>query len=291
VFPAQGGGSTSYIAANFFNTNVKVGAVFTTAGTGFRVTGRQRYEIDPTAPDQVAQLVAVAPPGGWDGVVHLWGFVPSGQTLALIEQYLSRRHVLTYRRGHAMAYVLARVLAKPRFSLILLGVFAGTAVLESEGRRLQVNGGSETDIANGILRVSQSATQRVCFLDGHREPDPFSLESHDHLEGAPGHSHGLGAKYVLHERHGLAKARNALETLNYKAEKVLLLQQTNGLAGCAVLVVAGPKVPLLPAEVAMVQTDRLTGDSRRPARRRPHPSHRALRIAVLANATFFHPRP
>ena len=83
----------------------------------------------------------------------------------------------------------------------MLGVnFAGTAVMESEGRRLQVNGGSEIDIANGILRVSQSATQRVCFLDGHGEPDPFSLESHDHLEGAPGHSHGLGAKYVLHER-------------------------------------------------------------------------------------------
>lgn len=40
------------------------------------------------------------------------GFVPAGQTLALIEQYLSRRHVLTYRRGHAMAYVLARTLAK-----------------------------------------------------------------------------------------------------------------------------------------------------------------------------------
>ena len=47
---------------------------------------------------------------------------------------------------------------------------------------------SETDIANGILRVSRSATQRVCFLDGHGEPDPFSLESHDHLEGAVGHS-------------------------------------------------------------------------------------------------------
>src|SRR5436305_10950902 len=28
--------------------------------------------------------------------------------------------------------------------------FAGTAVIESRGRRLQVNGGSETDIANGI---------------------------------------------------------------------------------------------------------------------------------------------
>jgi ABC-type uncharacterized transport system involved in gliding motility auxiliary subunit len=136
----------------------------------------------------------------------------------------------------------------------MLGVnFAGTAVLESEGRRLQVNSGSETDIANGILRVSQGATQPVCFLDGHGEPDPFSLESHDHLEGAPGHSHGLGAKYVLHERHGMAKARHALETLNYKVDKVLLLKNAGGLAGCAVLVVAGPKMTLLPMEVAAVR--------------------------------------
>ena len=136
----------------------------------------------------------------------------------------------------------------------MLGVnFAGTAVLESEGRRLQVNGGSETDIANGILRVSQAATQLVCFLDGHGEPDPFSLESHDHLEGAPGHTHGLGAKYVLHERHGMAKARHALETVNYRVEKVLLLQRSTGLTGCAVLVVAGPKLALLQVEVEAVR--------------------------------------
>ncbi len=137
----------------------------------------------------------------------------------------------------------------------LYGVnFAGTAVLESEGRRLQVNSSSETDIANGILRVSQSATQLVCFLDGHGEPDPFSLESHDHTEGAPGHSHGLGAKYVLHERHGMAKARHALETLNYKVEKVLLLQRSQGLTGCALLVVAGPKLALLPREVESIRS-------------------------------------
>ena len=131
--------------------------------------------------------------------------------------------------------------------------FAGTAVMESEGRRLQVNGGGEVDIANGILRVSQAAIQRVCFLDGHGEPDPFSLESHDHLEGAAGHSHGLGARYVLHERHGMAKARHALETMNYAVEKVSLLRGGDALAGCAVLVVAGPKVSLLPAEVAAVR--------------------------------------
>src|SRR5947208_1339218 len=136
----------------------------------------------------------------------------------------------------------------------MLGVnFAGTAVLESQGRRLHVNGGSETDIANGILRVSQGATQRVCFLDGHGEPDPFSLESHDHLEGAPGHSHGLGAKYVLHERHGMAKARHALETINYTVEKVPLLTRGHALTGCAVLVVAGPKLALLQMEVEAVR--------------------------------------
>jgi ABC-type uncharacterized transport system involved in gliding motility auxiliary subunit len=137
----------------------------------------------------------------------------------------------------------------------MLGVnFAGTAVMESEGRRLQVNGDSEVDIANGILRVSQSAIQRVCFLDGHGEPDPFSLESHDHLEGAAGHTHGLGARYVLHERHGMAKARQALETMNYAVEKVSLVRGGDALRACAVLVVAGPKLGLLPAEVAAVRT-------------------------------------
>jgi ABC-type uncharacterized transport system involved in gliding motility auxiliary subunit len=131
--------------------------------------------------------------------------------------------------------------------------FAGTAVMESEGRRLQVNGGSETDIANGILRVSRATTQRVCFLDGHGEPDPFSIESHDHMEGAAGHTHGLGARYVLHEQHGMAKARHALETMNYRVDKVSLLKGGDALAGCAVLVVAGPKVALLPREVAAVR--------------------------------------
>jgi ABC-type uncharacterized transport system involved in gliding motility auxiliary subunit len=130
--------------------------------------------------------------------------------------------------------------------------FAGTAIYESEGRRMQVNGPSETDIANGILRISQGKQQVVCFLDGHGEPDPFSLESHDHTEGNAGHSHGLGTKVVQHERHGMAKARHGLETLNYVVEKLSLLQGENKLSRCAVLVVAGPKAALLPNEVKVI---------------------------------------
>ena len=131
--------------------------------------------------------------------------------------------------------------------------FAGTAVMQSEDRRLQVHGGSETDIANGILRVSQGARQRLCFLDGHGEADPFSMESHDHLEGSGGHSHGLGAQYVMHERHGLAKARHSLEALNYTVEKRLLTQRRLDLSACAALIVAGPKTALLPAEVEAIR--------------------------------------
>jgi ABC-type uncharacterized transport system involved in gliding motility auxiliary subunit len=130
--------------------------------------------------------------------------------------------------------------------------FAGTAIMQSEGRRLQVNGPTETDIANAILRVSQAQQQTVCFLDGHGEPDPFSLESHDHAEGAAGHSHGLGTKLVMHERHGMAKARHGLEALNYVVKKVILLQAEGTLSPCALLIVAGPKAPLLASEIKAI---------------------------------------
>ena len=138
----------------------------------------------------------------------------------------------------------------------LLGVqFAGTALMRSEDRTLQIHGSTETDIANGILRVSQGAKQTVCFLDGHGEADPFSMEAHDHVEGTPdkNHSHGLGSQYVLHERHGFAKARHGLETLNYTVTKVTLAQTSTQLDECTVLVIAGPKIALLTAEITEIR--------------------------------------
>lgn len=43
---------------------------------------------------------------------EIGAYVPSSQTLVLIEQFLRRRHVLTHQRGHEMAGVLARALAQ-----------------------------------------------------------------------------------------------------------------------------------------------------------------------------------
>jgi hypothetical protein len=130
--------------------------------------------------------------------------------------------------------------------------FAGTALYESEGRKLTINGPTETDIANGILRITQAKQQIACFVDGHGEPDPFSLESHDHMEGDAGHSHGLETKFVQHERHGMAKARSGLEAMNYVVEKVSLLKIDAELSRCAVLIVAGPQSPLLDAELRSI---------------------------------------
>lgn len=137
----------------------------------------------------------------------------------------------------------------------LMGVqFAGTSIMESETRRFRVHGESETEIVNGILRVAQAVKHLLCFLEGHSEADPFSMESHDHVEGADGHSHGLGERYVLHERHGLAKARHGLETLNYTVETRSLAFGRDTLTACALLIVAGPKTALLAVEIEAIST-------------------------------------
>jgi ABC-type uncharacterized transport system involved in gliding motility auxiliary subunit len=136
----------------------------------------------------------------------------------------------------------------------LFGVrFPGVSILESDGRRLTLTGGAEVDFTNGILRVTQAALQQVCFLQGHREADPFNLESHDHKEGT-GHSHGFGIIYVIHEVHGMGKARHALEATNYKVTKFTLVQGQPVPPDCSVLVVAGPKVALLAQEVEAVRS-------------------------------------
>jgi uncharacterized RDD family membrane protein YckC len=60
-----------------------------------------RLPLDPLILEKIAPLARG----------EIGSFVPSDQTLALIEQFHGRRSALTYERGHEMALVLARVLA------------------------------------------------------------------------------------------------------------------------------------------------------------------------------------
>lgn len=134
--------------------------------------------------------------------------------------------------------------------------FPGTVVFEAGGRRVAVNGGTEVEFTNGLIRASQQAVQTVCFTDGHNEADPLGLKSHDHFEQDMGHSHSHsngGRTLEIHERHGMGMAREALEALGYRVRPVLISRGPEQLAGCAVLVVAAPQSRFEGAETEQIR--------------------------------------
>jgi hypothetical protein len=124
------------------------------------------------------------------------------------------------------------------------------AVLDSGGRRVQVNSTSDRDIGLGILRVTRAEAKTVCFTVGHGEYDINNMEYHTHFEGASGHSHsGEGSVVVLMEQHGLGRLRRALEGLGLGTRKVALATVGRVPADCTVLVDGGPRTRYTPTEV------------------------------------------
>lgn len=169
--------------------------------------------------------------------------------LALLRQYAAQQPLLGVK-----AFDPAIAPAEARRQQVQ---FAGTAVFESGGRRVVVNGGSEADFTNGLIRVTALGNQTLCFTEGHAEADPQSLSTHDHFEGdmGSGHSHSSGGRsVVVHERHGMGMARDALVTLGYQVRGVSLVSGPEALKGCAVVVIAAPQQPFQDSEVAQLRT-------------------------------------
>jgi ABC-type uncharacterized transport system involved in gliding motility auxiliary subunit len=124
------------------------------------------------------------------------------------------------------------------------------AVLDSGGRRVQVNSTSDRDIGLGLLRVTRAEAKTVCFAVGHGEYDIDNMEYHTHFEGGGGHSHsGEGAVVVLMEQHGFGRVRRALEGLGLATRKVPLATTGRVPADCTVLVDGGPRTRYTPTEV------------------------------------------
>ncbi len=118
--------------------------------------------------------------------------------------------------------------------------FAGSAVIQTAERSITIHGGTETDFTNGLIRVLSQVTQSICFTQGHLEANPFSLKDLDDDEDH-GHDENLVARIELHERHGMAMAREALETLGYAVRSVLPAQGGNSYDDCDLVIVAGPR--------------------------------------------------
>lgn len=129
--------------------------------------------------------------------------------------------------------------------------FAGSAVVESGDKKLIINGGSETDFTNALIKVSRNNLQTICFTTGHLEANPFSLKTLDDLED---HSdeENIVSRVELHEKNGLGMARDALETLGFKVTQINLLRNSDAINDCTTVVIASPKKPLTENETARI---------------------------------------
>ena len=143
-------------------------------------------------------------------------FTPSRQAQQLVDE-LDRPVALTYfyqaqdpagKRARDMVQVLGRRNPLLRVRTVdpdkqptvaeTFGIrLYNAAVLEAEGRRVQVMGTDENQIALGILRVLRRHVTTICFSDGHNEYPIDNFEFHTHFEGLAGHSHGEGGSGVV----------------------------------------------------------------------------------------------
>ena len=124
-----------------------------------------------------------------------------------------------------------------------------SAVLEAEGRRVEVKSTDENEIALGILRVLRQRVTTVCFMEGHTEYPIDNFEFHTHFEGLAGHSHGEGGSgVVLMKGHGAGRLRRALEAVGYDVRKIVTAALPAIPPACAAVVDLNPRTTYLPGE-------------------------------------------
>jgi hypothetical protein len=127
---------------------------------------------------------------------------------------------------------------------------ANTAVLEADGRRLQIETTDENQLAIGIQRVLRREVVSVCFVEGHDELPMLNEEFHTHVDGVAGHSHDDAASAMVQTTgHGIGRLRRALEAQGYETQRIVLVTAPRVPSACRVVVLASPRTGLLPAEV------------------------------------------
>src|SRR5215510_11728056 len=123
------------------------------------------------------------------------------------------------------------------------------AILEADGRRIQVMGTDENDIAIGILRLLRRQVITICFMEGHGEYPFDNFEFHTHVETLQAHTHGdRSSALVQMEGHGIGRLRRALESLGYETRKIIPATLPSIPADCGAVIAANPRTTYLPAE-------------------------------------------
>ncbi len=106
----------------------------------------------------------------------------------------------------------------------------GTIVVDYDGRVERVTSDSEQEITNGIVKAISGRQHKIYFVEGHGERTP------DVTDGG-----------------GYSSIASALTAENFTHEKLVLAQNKEVPADASVLVVAGPKTDVFPAELDMIK--------------------------------------
>lgn len=128
-----------------------------------------------------------------------------------------------------------------------------TALLISDGRRLEVPTTDDREIALALLRVTRADAKTVCFVSDHGEYDIDNFEFHTHFEGTHSHSHDIqGMAVVQMEQHGVGRLRRALDKLGIKVRKITVAGARAIAEDCSVVVDANPRTQHAPPEAEVL---------------------------------------
>jgi ABC-type uncharacterized transport system involved in gliding motility auxiliary subunit len=107
----------------------------------------------------------------------------------------------------------------------------GTTVVEVGASRSEAPSFSEEDITNTIIKAVKGEVKSACFLTGHGEA---AIEDPDRL--------------------GFSGAASEVQSANYSAREISLLESPEIPSDCGVLVVAGPTASFVEPEVDLLRT-------------------------------------
>jgi ABC-type uncharacterized transport system involved in gliding motility auxiliary subunit len=133
--------------------------------------------------------------------------------------------------GRRISYEFVDPESKPEIAKQYKVAAFGETIVSAGDRQEKLESGktSEQELTNALLKVTRDSLKMVCFTEGHGERAMS----------------GGGAE-------GFDTADKRLKNENYETKAISLASGTGVPAECAVLVVAGPKQPLLPPETAMI---------------------------------------
>ena len=142
----------------------------------------------------------------------------------LVERYRDLSNKITYERIDLQA--------RPEMAQQYKGMKGAGEVVVISGNKNEklMQGADEEKLTSAIMKVTREKAKAVCFIDGHGEHE---------LAGAGPE----GYQFV----------DGKLKSDNYETKAINLITANQIPAECAVAVLAGPKKPMLPAEIEIVK--------------------------------------